>query len=106
MSGRERWRFFRELCSAKWSEAFVDKVQEMTGRRAFTHVTAVSRIHGDRAIWENHPPFQVAMQGNPVKLLAFHDMLRDIEGSLTTTLASTEVGRMMQMFRAAGLKLS
>lgn len=106
IAGRERWRFFRELCEPKWSEAFVAKVRKMTGREKFTHVTAVARIRGDRAIWENHQPFQQEMRGNPVKLITFRDMLRDIEASLTTTVASTEVGRMIQMFRAAELKLS
>lgn len=106
ISGRERWRFFRELCMLKWSEAFVAKIQEMTGRNEFTHVTAVAHIRGDRAIWENHLPFRDAMQNNPVKLMTFQEMFCEIEASLSTTIASTEVGRMIQMFRAAGLKLS
>jgi len=106
VAGRERWRFFRELCRPKWSEAFVAKVEDMTGRKEFTHVTAVARIRGDRADWENHQPFRQAMQGNPVKLITFREMLKDIEESLTMTVASTEVGRMIQMFRAAKIKLN
>lgn len=103
ISGRERWRFFRELCVPKWSEAFVDKVREMTGRSEFTHVTAVSHVRGDRRVWEDYPTFRRAMQGNPIRLLGFGEMITELQCSLNTTLASTEVGRLLQMFRAAGM---
>jgi hypothetical protein len=32
-------------------------------------------------------------------------MVTEIQGKLTTALASTEVGRMLQMFHAAGMKV-
>jgi hypothetical protein len=32
-------------------------------------------------------------------------MITEIQGKLTTTLASTEVGRMLQMFLVANMKL-
>jgi len=105
LSGRERWRTFRELCVPKWSEAFIQKVRDMTGCVEFTHITAVSHIKGQRTLWETHAPFQQAMDTNPVRLLTFRDMLEEIQHNMTTTLASTEVGRMIQMFRAAGIQL-
>ena len=45
-SGREAWRFFRELMVPKWSEAFREAVFRETGSRAFTYVTAVTRLGG------------------------------------------------------------
>ena len=45
------------------------------------------------------------MAGNPIRLITFKDMLIDIQGTLTTTLASTEIGRMIQIIRAAKIRM-
>lgn len=104
--GREAWKAFRELCVPKWSEAFVDAVRSATGIGEFTYVTAVAKVNGDRTVWENNRAFIDALGGNPVKILTFHEMILDIQDEITTTLAATEVGRMLQMFRTAGVKVS
>ncbi|RDC61276.1 hypothetical protein HME9302_02497 [Alteripontixanthobacter maritimus] len=104
--GRKAWQGFRELTKPKWSEAFVDAIEVATGSREFTYFTAVSKIRGDRGMWENHKPFQEALGGNPVRLIGFKEMLIEINDSLTTTMAGTEVGRLLQMFNAAGIDLS
>jgi hypothetical protein len=101
--GRTAWKAFRELCIPKWSEAFVERIAHATGSREFTYVTAVSRIRGDCTVWETHADFQSALGGNPIKLLDFETMVLEIQSGLSTTVASTEVGRMLQMFQAAGL---
>ncbi len=69
VSGRESWRFFRELMVPKWSEGFRDTVLRETGLRAFTYVTAVTRLSGDRSEWEQLSRFRKAMGGNPIRLL-------------------------------------
>jgi hypothetical protein len=101
--GREAWQGFRELVVPKWSEAFRVAVAEATGSESFTYVTAVSKVRGDRSIWENHQPFLNALAGNPIMLLTFKEMVLEIQKTLTTTLAATEVGRMLQMFQASGV---
>lgn len=103
LRGRMAWQAFRELTVPKWSEAFIKAVFDATGTENFTYVTAVSRIRGDRLIWEQHDPFRRALGGNPVRILTFKEMVLEIQGTLTTTLAATEVGRMLQMFQAAGI---
>ena len=105
LRGRMAWQGFRELTSPKWSEAFVDAVERATNSRTFTYVTAVSRLRGDRAQWENYKPFHDALERNPIRLITFKEMMLSIQGSLTSTLAATEVGRMLQMFRAAGVRV-
>lgn len=90
----------------KWSEAFVKAVADATGTERFTHVLAVARLKGDRSTWESYRPFREALGGNPVTIWTFHDMVSEIQSELTTTLASTEVGRMLQMFQAAGIDLA
>ena len=99
--GRKAWQSFRELCVPKWSEAFVKAVSDATGTSQFTHVLAVARIIGDRTVWENRRPFSDAIDGNPLKIVTFEEMVTEIHQKLGTTLAATEVGRMLQMFRAA-----
>ncbi|MFA9200848.1 MAG: hypothetical protein ACEQR8_06615 [Cypionkella sp.] len=101
--GRKAWKSFRELTQPKWSEAYIKAIEQATGSTSFTYVTAVSKIRGDRAAWEGHAPFSAALNGNPIRLLTFKEMVLEIQKSLTYTLAATEVGRLLQMFRAAGV---
>jgi len=103
--GRKAWQAFRELTVLKWSEGFVKAIHEATGSDQFTYVTAVARLIGDKAVWENHQPFRDALQGNPLVILTFREMITEIQSKLTTTLASTEIGRMLQMFMAADMKV-
>ncbi|MDO8329840.1 MAG: hypothetical protein Q7T36_05145 [Fluviicoccus sp.] len=103
--GREAWRSFRELVIPKWSEAFLSTVESATGQREFTYVLAVTKVNGDRQLWETKASFREAIGGNPIKVLDLRQMLDTIAPALSTTLAGTEVGRMLQLFKAAGFRL-
>jgi hypothetical protein len=103
--GRKAWQAFRELTSPKWSEGFVKAIRDATGSDRFTYITAVARLVGDQTVWENHQLFRDALGGNPVTIVTFREMISEIQGKLTTTLASTEVGRMLQMFMAADMEV-
>lgn len=105
ISGREAWKSFRELTRPKWSEAFCDAVFNATGETSFTYVLAVSHCKGDKSIWENELSFQQALKGNPISVLTFAEMVEQISDNLGTTLASSEVGRLLQMFSAAKIQL-
>jgi len=102
VSGREAWKGFREITKEKWTSAFIDKIEEISGTRKFTYVTAVTVVKGDRLVWETYEPFRKILQGNPVKILAFSDILDDLLPDLDTTPASSEVGRVLQLFKASG----
>lgn len=103
--GREAWRSFRELLIPKWSQAFLSAIESATGQREFTYVLAVTKVIGDRGAWETCPKFVNALNGNPIQILTLKEMLHGISPKLTTTLAGTEVGRMLQLFKAAGLDI-
>jgi hypothetical protein len=105
VSGREAWKGFRELVSPKWSEAFVGAIQKATGESSFTYVTAVTNLIGDASQWEQNPSFRKALADNPIKIITLREMLEEVYGQLKTTLAGTEVGRMLQLFRAAGIQI-
>lgn len=108
IGGRVAWKAFRELTEPKWTEAFLKAVKDATGKDRFTHVTAVTRLrgNGNKDVWENHAPFCDALNGNPVTILTFREMVTDIHAGLTKTLAATEVGRMLQLFSAAGMPVT
>ena len=105
IGGSSASKRFRELTSPKWSEAFRAAVLRETGSSSFTYVTAVARLKGAAQDWETRPAFIEAMGGNPIKLIEFKTMLMEIQDTLTTTLASTEIGRMVQIIRAARITL-
>ena len=100
------WKRFRELTRPKWSEAFVKTIKDTTGTSKFTYVTAVTHLIGKKSNWETHQPFRDALSGNPIKILTFREMVHEIQGDLTTTLAATEIGRIIQLYKAAGMKFA
>jgi len=102
VSGREAWRGFRELLKPKWSEAFIDKIYDVTGSMEFTHVTAVTVLKGEKTIWENYEPFQNALNNNPVKIITLNDMLDELYPIINQTPAASTVGRFLQVTKASG----
>lgn len=103
--GRLAWKSFRELVVPKWSEAFLSAVESATGQREFTYVLAVTKVIGSRVPWESSASFSAALGGNPVRILDLREMLNEISPALSTTLAGTEVGRMLQLFKASGISI-
>ncbi len=105
LRGRQAWQAFRELTVPKWSQGFLDAVEQATGATDFTYVTAVAKVRGDKAVWEGHPRFTEALGGNPIRILTFEEMLTAIQKDMGQTLAGSEVGRLLQVVRAAGLQI-
>lgn len=105
LSGRDAWKSFREMVMPKWSEAFVAAVSAATGQKEFTYVLAVTKLVGEKAAWENNKDFLRALNGNPIRVIELRDMLNEIYPALGTTLAGTEVGRMLQLFKATGIQI-
>ena len=103
---KEAWKHFRELVQPKWSEAFRAMIQKETGQTKFTHVLAVTRLTKSSDPWKNHKGFKEALGGNPLDIITFSDMVEAIAGGTGTTLAATEIGRMIQLFKAAKYQLS
>ena len=103
ISGREAWKAFRELASDKWADAFLKKIISLTGSDRFTYVTAVTELKGNKQEWELYNPFISRINGNPIRVLTFQEIVSEIFGHLDTTLAQTEIGRLLQLFRAADI---
>ena len=101
VSGKEAWQHFRELVKPKWSEAFIKSVEDATGSRKFTYVLAVTAIVGNRKLWENHSAFINSMEGNPIRMIELSEMLDHVQKMSSTTVASSQIGRVLQLMRAA-----
>ena len=114
ISGRAAWKGFRELTSPKWSQGFRDTIRIATRTNKFTYVLAVARVVGDATCWTENSTFKRNLGGNPIRIVDVATMIRSIDADIksgagrrkATTLAATEVGRILQMFNAAGFDLS
>jgi hypothetical protein len=102
--GRPAQLSYRELTMEKWSRAYVNAIKQHTGTDRFTYLVAVTILKGDKSKWENHQRFRTALNGNPIKIITLKEMVEKIEAQLTHTPAATDIGRMLQLFLAAGLR--
>ncbi len=105
-NGRPRWRSLRELYSAKWARAFVRTIKEETGTDKFTYVLACTKIKGKkdtRELFQNHNPFRESIGGNEIKIMTFDDLYKELIENPSTTLASTQLGRLLQIMQASGV---
>ena len=102
--GKPAWKYFRELKVDKWSKSFICRIKDVTGESRFTHITAVTRLIGKKEIWEEHKPFRRAIGDNSLQILTLSEMIEEFRANLTTTLARTEVGRILQLFSAANIE--
>jgi len=107
VNGKIAWMGFRELAKPKWAQAFRAEVERATGATAFTYVTAVTRLtaRADRADWEQADEFRQNLGGNPIRILTFDDMLSDLFPSINHTVASSQLGRVLQLIKASGWAL-
>jgi hypothetical protein len=80
-------------------------VAELTGTDKFTYVLAVTLAKGDRSIWESSTEFRKALRNNPIKVITLKEMVDRILPGITRTPAGTDIGRTLQLLRAAGLSL-
>ncbi len=105
--GREAWKSCRELTNPKWSDGLIKAVEELTGSPKFTYVLAVTKLIGDKgakSVWEQHPPFRANLRENPIKILELEDVLTELYGKVNTTVAPSEIGRLLQIIKASGWK--
>lgn len=111
---RERWKYFRELVSDKWMEAFLDTVEEETGQRDFTYTIAVTKFNGtdaDRDAIENssvlRSRFKAKRSKIRIQILPLSELISKYTDRITAkdtpSLEATDVGRLLQLIHAAGL---
>ena len=90
------------MVKPKWSEAFCEKIYEQTGSKKFTYFTAVTKVSGARNSWESNPEFLKNLQKNPIQLLSVTELMTEMSAEIDTTVAPSQVGRLLQVIKASG----
>lgn len=110
------WKYFRELISDKWMHSFVTKIFEETKQRDFTYMIAVTKIKGSLADIENlessiivKDHFRKHNSKIEIKVMTLKGILDEITTRIkskeTTVLESTDVGRFLQLAKAAKIDI-
>ena len=100
---RPTWKGFRELWNPKWSRAFLREVEALTGTRRFTYRLAVTRLVGDGDGFRTDQTIRDNLEGCRFDFLTLETMWGRMLDELTTTPAASEIGRVAQLLKAAGL---
>jgi hypothetical protein len=103
---RETWKNLRELWVPKWSEAFRQAIVDITGESNFAYRVAVTRLRGDAAEWKQDPTISANLAGCSFDFLTLEEMWSTMLTELSTTPAASEIGRLAQLLKAAGLTAS
>jgi hypothetical protein len=100
---RPTWKHFRELWVPKWSEAFRATITDLTGERTFSYRVAVTRLKGDPEPWAQDPRIRESLAGATFDFLTLETMWGTMLRRLKETPASSDIGRLAQLLKAAGL---
>jgi len=100
---RFAWQFFRELWIPKWSEALREKVADLTGETDFMYSIAVTDLRGNPRAWSDDPQIATNLPGSSVGFLPLSKIWAELLDKLTTRPAASEIGRLAQLLKAAGL---
>ncbi len=110
------WKKFRELFDPFWAKAFRDKVFQETHSHDFTYIIAITKFKNKNHKYEEDFKKSQLFLNNlsdnskynvKIEFLTLVHMLEKISSQdSNTTLEATEIGRFMQLIKAADLKLS
>lgn len=111
---REGWKYFRELVSTKWLCAFLKTLQNQTGQISFTYYIAVTKLSGrDAQVYreklENSAVLKERFSKHgaeiDIKIITMDELVTHIlnrfDGKETTVVESTDMGRTLQLLKAA-----
>ncbi len=102
VSGRERWKTFRELASPKWGRAFRNKIYELTRQTKFEHWIVCTKF-GDpskEGDWVHNPDFHKDLTPY-LRIVSLEDIFKETMERTTTTPANSELGRLIQLLKVA-----
>jgi hypothetical protein len=100
---RPIWRAHRELWVPKWSEAFRAAIHNLTAETTFAYRLAVTRLRSSAADWTTDPTIVANLAGSTFGVLTLEEMWSEVLAVVTTTPAPSEIGRLAQLLKAAGL---
>jgi hypothetical protein len=89
----------------KWSQAFRDRIAELTGQSTFSYRIAVTRLSGTGGAdaWAEDPTIKANLGDCSFGFLTLEEMWATMLKELKKTPAGSEMGRLAQLLKAAGL---
>jgi hypothetical protein len=93
----------------KWTESFRDSIFELTGQRDFDYRIAVTRLNAnadadaEAEAWRENPRISGNLMGCSFGFLTLKEMWARMLSELAMTPAPSEIGRLAQLLKAAGL---
>lgn len=102
ISGRERWKSYRELTSPKWARAFRSKIKELTGESKFEHWIVCTQF-GDpenERSWTENPGFRKNLTPY-LRIISLDTIFHETLRQTSTTPANSELGRLIQLLKVA-----
>lgn len=102
VAGRERWKTYRELASPKWARAFRRKIKELTGESSFEYWVVCTRS-GDpkeEKAWTRNAEFRKNLTPH-LRIVTLNTIFRETLAKISTTPANSELGRLIQLLKAA-----
>jgi hypothetical protein len=110
---RESWKYFRELVSDKWMDAFLEKVESETGQSNITYFIAVTKVVGDQSYRQKieestviRDRFKEKNSVVKIRVLTLDDLIADYQKRIvdksTPALEATIMGRFLQLIHASG----
>ncbi len=105
VAGRERWKTYRELVSPKWGRAFCRKIKGLTGESSFEYWIVCTRLDEPEAevTWTSNAEFQKNLTSH-LKIVSLEKIFRETVAKISTTPANSELGRLIQLLKAANPK--
>lgn len=105
------WKKFRELVDIRWAKGFRDAVFQETGSYDFTYYIAVTKLTKTSKIndFQECPFFLENLKESfenkvVIKFLSLDKMMKEIfKEEHSTKVESTEIGRFIQLIKAAGI---
>lgn len=102
ISGRERWKTYRELASPKWGRAFRERIFELTRQTKFEHWIVCTKF-GDpykEQDWIDNPSFKNNLTPY-LRIISLETIFQETLKNITTTPANSELGRLIQLLKVA-----
>jgi hypothetical protein len=111
--GRELWKNLREITDPIWARAFREKIAHECQVKSFTYVIAVTKLKNEkfRSDFEKCEQFNKVLSDSgkfkiKIEFLTLEEIIKSIWAEeQSKTIESSEIARLLQLFKAANLKI-
>jgi hypothetical protein len=112
--GRAIWKNLREITNPIWAEAFREKIKTECRTTKYTFIIAVTKLKNEeyKEAFENCPEFIKVITNSgkfkiKIKFLTLKEIIETISAEeQNTAVESSEIARLIQLLKAANMKIN